>query len=114
MVMNGHYHRDFIRILDNVIHWDINSVTYDWVGEPEHQGMYPQELYEKWACMKNIVPYTDPLYAIVTIEGTTVTIEGTESTMLNGINREHIGAKLLDGAGRSVTPRIQSAKIALL
>ena len=113
MVMNGHYHRDFIRILDNVIHWDVNSVTYDWVGEPEHQGMYPQELYDKFSCMKYIVPYTDPLYAIVTVEGTTVTIEGTESTMLNGVNREHLGAKICDLAGRPVTPRIQSAKITL-
>ena len=114
IVINGHHHRDFIRILDNVIHWDVNSVTYDWIGEPEHQGMYPQELYEKWSAMKNIVPYTDPLYAIVTIEGTTITIEGTESTMLCGVNREHIGAPLLDGAGRSVTPRIQSMKLTLL
>lgn len=113
MVMNGHYHRDFIRILDNVIHWDINSVTYDWVGEPEHKGMYPQELYDQFSCMKYIVPYTDPLYAIVTVEGTTVTIEGTESTMLNGINREHLGAKICDLAGRPVTPKIQSAKITL-
>lgn len=114
MVINGHHHRDFIRILDNVIHWDVNSVNYDWVGDPGHQGMYPQELYDKWSCMKDIVAYTDPLYAIVTVEGTTITIEGTESTMLYGVNREHIGAKLLDGSGRSVTPRIQSMKLTLL
>ena len=63
--------------------------------------------------MDDIVAYTDPLYAIVTVEGNTVTIEGVESTMLYGINREHIGAPLLDSSGRSVKPRIQSAKITL-
>lgn len=112
MVINGHHHRDFLRILDNVLYWDVNSVTYDWV-DTAHQGMYPQELYEKYACMKNILAYTDPLYAIVTVEGNTITIEGTESTMLCGVDRAKIGAPLLDGSGRPVSPKIQSAKLTL-
>lgn len=113
MVMTGHLHHDFLSIIDNVIHWDINSVRYDWVGDPKHQGMFPQELYEKYEFMDDILPYTNPLYAIVTVEGTTITIEGTESTMLNGVDRKRIGAEPLDRSGRSAKPRIQSAKITL-
>jgi len=114
MVMNGHYHRDNLRILDNVLHWDINSVKFDWVGEPQHHDLFPQELYERFSCMKHLVCYRDPLFAIVTVEGTTVTIQGTESEFLNGVTRETIGAVLTDPDGRPAVPRIQSAKIQLL
>lgn len=113
MVMNGHHHKDHIRILDNVIYWDVNSVNYDWIGPPAHQGMYPAELYEKYGYMQYILGYSSPLYAMVTVEGTTITIEGTESTMLHGVTRESIGAELLDAGGRTTTPRIQSMKITL-
>ena len=113
MVMNGHYHRDNLRILDNVLHWDVNSVKFDWVGQPEHHDLFPEEFYEKFSCMKHLICYKHPLHAIVTVEGTTITIEGTESEMLCGVGREQIGAKLTDECGRPVTPRIQSAKITL-
>lgn len=112
MVINGHHHRDFIRILDNVLHWDVNAVWYDWVGEEPHNG-YPKEMCEKWSCLSKTIVYTQPLYAIVTLEGTTITIEGTESEMLFGVTRETIGAPLLDGSGRSVVPKIQSCKVTL-
>ena len=113
MVMNGHHHRDNIRILDNVLYWDVNAVNYDWVGQPEHHDLFPKELYEQFSCMKHLVCYRDPLYAIVTVEGTTVTIEGTETEMLHGIGRSEVGAALTDASGRAVKPKIQSAKITL-
>ena len=50
----------------------------------------------------------------VTLEGTTVTIEGMESSMFMGINRRETGVNpIYDGAGRPVYPRVQSAKITL-
>ena len=114
MAMNGHYHRDNLRILDNVLYWDVNSVNYDWIGKPEHHDLFPKELYEKFSRMKNIVCYRDPLHAIVTVEGNTITIEGTESEMLCGIGRAEVGANLFDESGRPTVPHIQSARITLL
>lgn len=112
MVMNGHYHRDNLRILDNVLHWDINSVSYDWIGEEKHK-CFPQELCDQFACVANCIIYNDPLYAIVTIEGSTITIEGTESSMFMDVTRESLGLPLLDNAARPVVPKIQSCKITL-
>lgn len=112
MVMNGHYHRDNLRILDNVLHWDINSASYDWIGEEKHK-FYPQALCDQFACVANCIVYNDPLYAIVTIEGSTITIEGTESSMFMDVTRETLGAPLLDNAARPVVPKIQSCKITL-
>ena len=112
MCINGHYHRDYIRILDNVCYFDLNSASYDWL-EVSHD-LYPKGLCEEFRLMNHTVVYNDPIHAVVTLEGTTITIEGMESTMFMGINREHTaGNPICDAAGRPVEPRVQSAKITL-
>lgn len=112
LVMNGHLHHDHRAIVDNVLYWDVNSVNYEWVeGEP-HTG-YPEEFCKRWSLMDHILCYTDPLSAVVTLEGAAIRIEGSRSEMLLGVNREHIGKRVLDSAGRSVRPEIQSCRITL-
>ena len=111
MCINGHYHRDHISILDGVLYLDMNSVCYDWV--PIAHNCYPEELCSRFRCLKNTVVYNDPLYAVVTVQGSTVTIEGVESSMFMGINREHTENPVCDPDGREVVPRVQSAKITL-
>ena len=59
------------------------------------------------------VVYDDPLYAIVEISGTSVRIEGMESTMYRGVMREMTGNRKYDKAGRPVTPTVQSLRITL-
>ena len=109
MCINGHYHRDYIRIFDNVIWFDLNSASYDWLENPHD--LYPKELCAQIRLLNHTVVYNDPIHAIVTLEGTSVTIEGMESTMFMGIGREHTPNRICDAAGRPVTPVVQSAKI---
>lgn len=111
MCVNGHYHRDFLRILEGVLYFDVNSVVYDWV-ENEHT-CYPEELCRDISLLNHTVVYDDPLYAVVTIEGTNIRIEGRSSTMFMGVTREMTGNVPFDKAGRPVTPTIQSANITL-
>lgn len=112
LVMNGHFHRDHRAIVDNVLYWDVNAVNYDWVEGDHHNG-YPEELCKKWKALSHTVAYTKPLYAIVTLEGNTIQIEGTQSEMLLGVTRQMLGKARLDSAGRSVRPQIQSCRITL-
>lgn len=112
LVMNGHLHRDHRAIVDGVLYWDVNAVNYDWVEGGDHTG-YPEELAKKWTLLNNTVAYTEPLSAVVTLEGSRIEIEGAESEMLLGVTRETIGRRRLDSAGRSVRPQIQSCKITL-
>ncbi len=112
MCINGHHHRDFIRILDNVCYFDLNSASYDWVGI-KHD-CYPKELCEEYRLLSNTVVYNDPIHAVITLEGTSIHIDGMESTMFMGINREHTENPVYDGAGRAVTPTVQSARITLM
>ena len=111
LCINGHHHRDYLRILDGVCYFDLNSASYDWV--PTKHDNYPKKLCEEISLLSNTLVYNDPIHAIITLEGTTITIEGMESSMFMGINREHTDNPIYDNAGRPVTPTVQSAKITL-
>lgn len=113
MVMNGHHHRDNLRLIDNILYWDINSTTYDWVCDKPHD-KFPKELIDHYKLANRTVAYNTPLSAVVTLEGSTITIEGSESTMFMGVTREMVGDTVLDRSGRPTRPKIQSAKITLL
>ncbi len=112
MCMNGHYHRDYIRILDGVCYFDINSVLMDWVQGVTHD-RYPADLCAEYRSLNHTVIYNDPLYCIVELDGNTIDIKGKESSMYLGITREDVGGTPFDKAGRPVVPKIQSAKITL-
>ena len=89
----------------------MNSTTTDWVNNPHR--LYPEELYEKARFLENNLLYNDPLHAIVTLEGNTITIEVMESSMFMGITREMTNNPLYDDMGRPCKPTVQSAKITL-
>lgn len=111
MVINGHTHRDFIRIMDGVCYWDVNSASFDWLHEIHD--LYPKELCDQIEYMNHILVYNDPLFAVVTLEGNTIQIDGCESSLFMGVTREMTGNNRLDGDGRPCVPTIQSAKITL-
>lgn len=112
MVINGHYHRNNIRILDGVCHFDLNSASFDWVNNAHDK--YPGELCEKTRLLSNTLVYNDPIHAVITLEGTTITIEGMKSSFFMGIGREQTNNPYYDAAGRPAIPEVQSAKFTLL
>ena len=113
MCINGHHHRDHIRILDGVCYFDVNSTKIDWVQGVTHHDCYPADLLAKYRALGHTVVYTDPLYCVVELTGTTIEIKGRESSMFMGVTREDVGGTPFDKAGRPVVPKIQSAKITL-
>ena len=113
MVMNGHHHHDTLRLIDNILYWDVNATAYEWIGAPGHN-YFPEEIKQQYTLAQYTIFYNEPLYAIVTIEGTTITIEGTETTPFMGVTREMVGDYILDRSGRPTRPKIQSAKLTLL
>ena len=111
MCINGHHHRDNLRILDGVLYFDLNSVSFDSLPKPHN--FFPEEMCRQYSSLPITLIFNDPLHAVVTVEGTTITIDGMESSMFMGINREQTGDPLYDSMGRPVVPRVQSAKITL-
>ena len=90
---------------------DLNSTSFDWV-ENVHDH-FPKELCEKYINLNHTVVYNDPVHAIITLEGTSITIEGMESSMFMGIRREDTDNPICGASGRPVVPRVGSAHIAL-
>lgn len=86
--MNGHHHLDHLEIIDDIYYIDVNSISNHWIGEGYERIRYSKEIDEKHPYLKNVVPYKDPLYAIVTIQSGQVSIEGTAS--------EFVGASPLE------------------
>lgn len=112
LCINGHHHRDCIRILDGVCYLELNSASFDWLAN-EHNS-FSKELCEQYSLMNHTVVYNDPIHAVITLQGNHIEIEGMESSMFMGINREQAGGNALyDNMGRPVVPKVQSAKITL-
>ena len=110
MALNGHHHVDYVSILDGVLYFDFNCVNNYWL--PQTHDLFPKEITEKHASAPHCVYWNDPLYAIITLEGTTITCEGTESDFFMGVTAEAAGSKY-DKMYRPVTPKVSSFKITL-
>lgn len=110
LCVNGHYHRDFLRVLNQVVYFDLNSASFDWV-ERTHD-LYPKELCEKYSLVNHTVVYEDPVHAVITLDSEgLIKIDGMESKMLLGVTRTKAGLAFADSSGRPVFPKVQSAEM---
>ena len=88
MCINGHHHRDYMRILNNVAYFDVNSTSFEYL--PHRHDLYPAELNEAYIGMRNTLLYDKPIYGVVTIEGTTIDIKGRTSDFFMGITPDMV------------------------
>ena len=111
MCINGHLHRDFLRIYENVCYLDINSASYEWTHDSHD--FYPKEITDRYTLANHTVIYNDPVHAIITLsEDGTIEIEGMKSSFFMGIDREMVTGNHCVG-GRKCTPDVLSAKLKL-
>ena len=111
MIINGHHHRDNFRIYDGILHFEVNSTSFDWLHDTHT--CYPADLCEKVDHLNHVLHWNDPVHAIVTVEGTTITVEGMESEFFMGVTAEMTGIPARDKAGRDPVPKVSSMKITL-
>ena len=100
LAINGHHHTDNCSVIEDVIYFDVNSTRNPWWAEAYH-GKYTEEFptfpfieYDENGAPlgevtmrpllslrqgKHTLFTEDPLSAIVTVDGDTVTVEGTTS-----------------------------------
>ena len=88
LCVNGHYHRDNLKFVDNVAYFSVNSASSEWIGTPHY--LYPAEWYKTYEEVGNQIIFEKALCATVTIDSDkrTVDIIGTESGFVNGITRD--------------------------
>ena len=116
LAINGHHHRDFLRTLNNVVFFDLNSANYDWIGNRAHD-KYPKEYIEKNKLRPRkggkypFLAWDDPIHAIVTMDADgLIKIDGMESKFSCGVMPESVGVRF-DGCGRMTTACVQSAEM---
>ena len=110
VVMNGHLHIDNLRILENVLYWDVASANYQWFDKTHDR--YSAEYLKTHTMANHTIGWKDPLSAILTLwpDGR-VRIEGARSEYLWGISPEDAGLPAHDLCGRYTVPVIQSADL---
>ena len=110
LVLNGHHHRDHVRILENVIYVDVNSANYDWFLK-EHD-KYPASYVKKWQNVRHCIFWDDPISAMVSLYPSgRICFEGQRSRFHMGITPSATGNNPYDRAGRPTSAEIQSFNI---
>ena len=88
---NGHNHIDAFRKINGIYYFDINSMTYQWLGEKyQYDQRYSPDIYEKFPYIKYMAPYDRALFAFVTISSGGIEIEG-QSGKYVGPSPEDLG-----------------------
>ena len=106
--MNGHLHVDHLRVLDNILYWDVNSANYQYYAKRHDK--YPAEYMATHRGAGNNIGWKEPLSAILTLwpDGR-IQIDGSKSDWLFGVSPADAGYPLYDEDGRETHPMIQSA-----
>ena len=111
MAINGHHHMDNLHFVNNIAFFDLNSASYDWIDEG-HSGLYPVDMYEKYALIGNTLVYEEPLCAVITLrDDGYIRIEGKKSRFMDDIDRKKAGVQLSDAVGRMSSAEILSAEL---
>lgn len=108
VVINGHMHMDNLRLLDNILYWDLNSANNIWYAKTHNK--YPAEYHKTHDGSKHNIAWTEPLSAILTLTADGgVKIEGSKADYLFGVTPQMAGLPAFDNHGRDVKPEISSA-----
>ena len=77
---NGHNHLDFHRTINGIHYLDINSLSYHWLGSKyENKSRYSAKIYEAYPNTAYIIPYKDPLFAMIEVIPGELRIAGKQS-----------------------------------
>jgi len=78
----GHHHTDWATEINGIHYIQINSMSYQWLGDKYQKIRYSKEVDEKFPWIKYTAPYKDPLYAFIEITSKKIIIEGKQSTFV--------------------------------
>lgn len=76
LVLTGHHHQDYYNHINHIHYVQINSASYQWLGDDYKHVRYSEAVNESYPWIKFTVPYRDPLWALIEID-TRGTIEIT-------------------------------------
>ena len=78
LCMNGHVHRDIRHFENGILYYTLNSISNYWAGTAYATRRYSPEIEEKFPNLQFVVPYKEPIYAIVRLDENGMTVKGVE------------------------------------
>lgn len=111
VVFSGHHHQDYHNIINDIDYIQINSMSYQWLGN-EHQHLrYSKEVDKEYPWIKYTVPYKNPIWAIVEVSTNSLEITGRKTEFV-GPSPEELGMDE-NSFGYPIVPLISDRKIKL-
>lgn len=96
LVLSGHHHQDYYNQINGIHYVQINSASYQWVGDQFTEIRYSEEVDRKKSAIKYTVPYRDPIWAMIEIDGQgEINIKG-KKTVFVGSSPEELGVNQMD------------------
>lgn len=91
LAINGHEHRDTLDKVDKTYFLNLNSISCMWVGgKYKERGKYGEEMDALFPDLQHVIPYKEPIFAIVTIDDKGADIKGC-ATEYVGKSPEELG-----------------------
>lgn len=84
MAFGGHNHSNYSKEINGITYVQINSASYVWIGEPtQTEKRYPKEVNDRFGgILTYSITYTEPLYAIVTLDSHGATLQGKKAEFM--------------------------------
>jgi 3',5'-cyclic AMP phosphodiesterase CpdA len=111
LVFSGHHHQDYYNNINGIHYLQINSMSYQWLGDNFKHVRYSEEIDKSHPWIKYTVPYKDPIWAVAEITSDTCYIYGKKTTFV-GPSPEELGVEM-DRYGYPIVPWISDKEIKL-
>ncbi len=110
-VFSGHHHQDYYNNINGIHYIQINSMSYQWLGDKFKHIRYSEEIDKSHPWIKYTVPYKDPIWAIAEISPDTLNIYGKKTTFV-GPSPKELGVDMSE-FGYPIVPYISDKEIKL-
>lgn len=79
---SGHHHTDYATCINDIYYVQINSMSYEWLGEAYQTVRFSKEIDNTHPWIKYTIPYKDPLFAFIEINNKSINIKGKKSSFV--------------------------------
>ena len=113
LVFSGHHHQDYYNNINGINYVQINSMSYQWLGDQFKHIRYSEEVDKSYPWIKYTVPYRDPIWAYAEISADNSFRLYGKKTEFIGPSPEELGVDP-NKFGYPIVPYISDKKFKLL
>lgn len=82
LCMNGHTHLDKLECREGIFYYTVNSMSNHWMGSEYACRRYDEETERRFPNLQYVLPYEEPVFAVVTLDSQGMTVKGREGSFV--------------------------------